>query len=397
VSPADVRTYPDAPLYDAATLRTFFLQFESPDWESELEAFYGSDVDVPAAVTVDGRSYADVGIHFRGNSSFRMVPAGSKRSLNLAFDFASKTQEMGGYRTLNFLNANGDPTFLRTVLYSEIARRYIPAPKTNFVKVVINGESWGLYVSAEQINKDFLREEFGNSAGARWKVPGSPGGRGGLEYLGDDVETYKRVYEIKTKDDPRAWADLIRFCRTLSQTPTERLEAALKPMLDIDGALKFLALEIVLHNSDGYWIRASDYAIYEDPDGRFHLMPHDFNEGFNAIEGRGYRGDEAELDPLIGLTDASKPLRSRLLAVPALRQRYLALVREMAGKWLDWKTLGPIATRYRNLIGADVKADTGKLYTFEQFLEGFGDGQNPAPATTLKGFAERRRAFLLKQ
>jgi hypothetical protein len=397
VSPADVRSYPDAPLYDPATLRTFFLEFENADWETELEAFYGSDVDVPATVMVDGRTYRDVGVHFRGNSSFRMVPRGSKRPLNLAFDFANPTQDVGGYRTLNFLNANGDPTFARTVLYSDIARHYIPTAKTNFVKVVINGESWGLYVNAEQVNKDFLREGFGSSAGARWKVPGSPGARGGLDYLGEDVETYKRVYEIKTKDDPKAWADLVRLTRTLNQAPIERLESALKPILDIDGVLKFLAVEIVLHNSDGYWIRASDYAIYQDPAGVFHVIPHDFNEGFNAIEGRGYRGDEAELDPLVGISDAAKPLRSRLLAVPALRKRYLALVRDIANKWLDWKTLGPMAARYRTLIAPEVEADTGKLYTFEQFLEGFGDDQNPAPATTLKGFADRRRAFLIKQ
>ena len=32
-------------------------------------------------------------------------------------------------------------------------------------------------------------------------MPGSPGGRGGLEYLGEDVGAYKRTYEIKSKDD----------------------------------------------------------------------------------------------------------------------------------------------------------------------------------------------------
>src|SRR6185436_3374143 len=111
-------------------------------------------------------------------------------------DLVDRTQEIGGYRTLNFLNANGDPTFLRTVLYSDIARHYLPIAKANFVSVVINGEGWGLYVNTEQLNKDFLREEFGSSAGARWKVPGSPGGRGGLDFLGDDAEPYKRIYEI---------------------------------------------------------------------------------------------------------------------------------------------------------------------------------------------------------
>jgi hypothetical protein len=45
--------------------------------------------------------------------------------------------------------------------------------------------------------------------------------------------------------------------RVLNETPPERLEAALAPLLDIDGALKFLALDDALVNSDGYWTRAS--------------------------------------------------------------------------------------------------------------------------------------------
>ena len=57
-----------------------------------------------------------------------MVPEGSKRSLNLTFDFVDEKQALGGYRTLNLLNVNSDPTFVRAMLYSEIARAYLPAP-----------------------------------------------------------------------------------------------------------------------------------------------------------------------------------------------------------------------------------------------------------------------------
>ena len=54
----------------------------------------------------------------------------------------------------------------------------------------------------------------------------------------------------------------------LNETPPDELEAALEPMLDIDGALKFLALDNALINNDGYWTRASDYSIYQDDKGR---------------------------------------------------------------------------------------------------------------------------------
>ena len=61
-------------------------------------------------------------------------------------------------------------------------------------------------------------------------------------------------------------------------------------MLDVDGALKFLALEVALVNNDGYWTRASDYSIYLDTKGMFHLFPHDANETLPG--GGGARHDD---------------------------------------------------------------------------------------------------------
>lgn len=95
---------------------------------------------------------------------------------------------------------------------------------------------------------------------------------------------------------------------------------------------------------------------------------------------------DATLDLLVGLDDTTKPLRSKLLAVPALRERYLSDARQIASKWLDWNTLAPIVARHQALIAADVKADTHKLNTFEEFQSG---------VTTLETFARTRRAYVL--
>jgi hypothetical protein len=587
LTPADVKSLPGAPVYDRQILRTFFLEFENADWEKELADFNNTDVDIPAKLVVDGKTFRDVGVHFRGATSFMMPGEGRKRPLNLSLDFIHPDQNLGGYRTFNLLNSHEDPTYLRSILYYHIAREYLPAPKANYVRLVINGECWGAYISVQQFNKDFVRDWYGTSKGARWKVPGSPGGRGGLNYLGDDIAAYKRTYEIKTKDDPQSWDDLIRLCKVLNDTPMEKLEAALAPMLDIEVALKFFALENVLINNDGFWIRASDYCIYESPDGRFHIIPYDANETFTLPGGPGFGGgpggpgfgggpggpggfgpatfvapqmlDQAdqnddqklaqgefvaladtwfdkldpdksgeltqeqfvakltevlpspqgfgpppgggppgeaqpagrgrrgfgpanflgpglftasdankngsltraelketfgkwfvewdtekrgalneeqlrkglsaalpqpsfggpggrrgpgfgggprvngvELDPLVSLSDQTKPLLSKLLAVPSLRTRYLGYVRDIAEKWLDWNRLGPLAQEYQAVIAEDIKLDTRKLDSTEAFFKGvtenvateggFGGGQRIG----LKNFAEQRRTFLLK-
>src|SRR5262249_62252528 len=83
--------------------------------------------------------------------------------------------------------------------------------------------------------------------------------------------------------------------------------------------------------------------------------------------GGGQRGGGVDLDPLYGLDDSRKPLRSRVLAVPRLREKYLQHVRTIAEESLDWKVLGPVVAEYRALIEKEVEADTRKLETFEEF------------------------------
>ncbi len=454
----------DASLYDPTVLRTLFLEFEGADWEAELADFYNTDVDVAATLVVDGRRYENVGVHFRGMSSYGGVPPGHKRSLNISLDLVDPNQRLYGYKTLNLLNAHGDPTLLSTVLYSHIARRYLPVPKANFVRLVINGESWGVYVNVQQFDKVFTQEHWGSAEGVRWKVRGSPAGGGGLEYLGENIEDYKRRYELKSRDTKRAWKDLVRLCRTLHETPPEELQAALEPLIDINSLLWFLALDVALINNDGYWVRASDYCMYQDPSGKFHIVPHDINEAFQpamgfgppgggsrpefgpnaqgelgpaaaqgavpgpgavpgeagdpglagarhqgapddpggrrpaGAAGRRRRGPGVELDPLVGLEDPRKPLRSRVLAVPALRQRYLECVHAIARDWLDWQQLGPVAEGFYALIDEEVKLDTRKLTPYEAFRQALLPGGDlPGPRRlSLPEFCRARREYLLQ-
>ncbi len=603
ITPAEVKPYPGAPLYAPNVLRTIFLDFESPDWETELEAFYRTDVEIPTKLTMDGKSYPDVGVRFRGNTSYMMAGPDGKRPLNLSMDMAHKGQDLLGFRTLNLLNSAEDPSFLRTVLSLQIARDYMPAPRANFVRLVVNGENWGVYANVEQFNKDFLEANYGTKKGVRWKVPVAFGGNGGLAYLGDDVAAYRRSYELKSDEDPKAWANLMNLCKVLHETSAEELETKLDSVLDIDGTLRFLAWDNVLASGDGYWTRASDYTMYQDPQGRFHIIPYDVNEtfsgggfpggpggrgggrgrdrggqgggGFGArgggpggpgeaggpgfgpgmflapqlvrvgdkdgdsklsaaefntladacydlmdpdptgkvgqdqcIEGvnklfpqppgggqfgppgggqpafgpgmfmgpvlftaanadkddhltraefkglfakwsqdwdlakAGALDEEAirnglnsslpppdfaamfggrggrrgpggpgggfggfggpggpgrggpTLDPLAVAQDASKPLISKLLAVPSLRARYLGYIRHMAETWLDWNKLGPIAEQYHALIADEIKIDTKQSFTFEEFETALA-GDSQEGRTSLKSFADQRRAFLL--
>jgi spore coat protein CotH len=435
---------------------------------------------------VDGKEYPGVGIRFRGMSSYRMVPSGSKRSLNVALDLVDSEQRLQGYKTLNLLNAHEDESMMGSALYSHIARKYLPAPKANLVRLVVNGENWGIYNNVQQFNKEFMQENFNSTKGARWKVSGSPMGGGGMAYLGDDPKLYEARYEMKsgkTKD----WEAFIELCKVLNDTPLDNLESELRKRMDVDGLLWFLALDNALINCDGYWIRASDYSVCRDSDGMFHILPHDMNEAFRKPMGpgmgggrpgmvggpqqggRGGRGERnrrdqaagdgrnsnneqtggpppgfrpgpegtpppgfgpgfgppggpggfgppggmamngVELDPLVGIDDPNKPLRSKVLNVPSLRKQYLENIRKIAEESLNWDSLGAVVESYRELIDNEVKSDTKKLSTYEDFVhatstksnesanvEHARQGPRGGPALSLKEFADQRRAYLLK-
>ena len=116
-----------------------------------------------------------------------------------------------------------------------------------------------------------------------------------------------------------------------------------------------------------------------------------------------------DLDPLVGLDGDGRrtPLRNKLLAVPALRARYLGYIRAIAEKDLDWTPLGRTVARFRSLIVDEVKADTRKLSTLAAFQAATSQevrdeadedperGRGPGGGMSLRDFAVARRNYLL--
>ena len=430
VNPEDVVNFSSEGLFDTSVLRTIFLTFESDDWEKELQDFKPTDVEVPAKMMVDGKEYPNVGVSYRGASSFFMVSEGSKRSFNISMDYMDDKQKLLGYKSLNLLNCNGDASMMSSALYSHFVAKHIPVPKVNFVKVVVNGRSWGVYASTQQFNKTFVKEHYGSKKGSRWKVKGNPRGDGGLRYLGEDVEEYKSRFEIKSKDKPEAWESLINLCKVLNETPQDQLVSKLEPLLNIDSTLWFLAYDVAFINSDGYWTRASDYSIYLDKAGKFHIIPHDMNESFREMRGGRRRGGgggrrgrfggrppqggpggppqggpggpggppptdpEAGsgfgLKPLASMTDRF-PLRSKLLAVPELKAKYLKNLKSIAANDLSTETFGALVAKFSDVIAEEVKRDTRKLMTNSAFEAATKKGSDGV----LNKFAAERSKYLL--
>ena len=444
--PADVKDFPGKSLYDTSILRTIFIKFPRDDWETELADFYRTDVEMPIDMTVDGKTYEEVGIQFRGNSSFFGVSAGQKRSFNIRMEYGSH-DGLYGYKTLNLLNSHADPSFLRHVLFDHVAGRYLPTSKANYVKLVINGVSWGIYLNIQQYNKDFLSDWYDTKGGIRWKVPANPQRAPGLRYFGENLDDYKSYIHLKTTEAPESsWNEILELSKLLDETPADRVEEVLGKVLNIDRALWFIAIDNLLMDGDGYVSRGSDFLMYQDPGGRINLMPYDSNETFGlhgggggpggSRRGRGRRPGDAgggrpsgpfgrpprlggsgesrrpspppqaagrdsgqfSQSPLEFENSRERPLISKLLSAPSLKARYLAHVKTILDESLDWKILGPVVEGYRSVLGNEIAKDTTKLYPTEAYEQGV-DGNYTGgrrPVTGIKSFITGRRSYLLK-
>lgn len=141
--------------YDVGHISEIKLTIKQGNFSSVLDSMkvYGSGMIVGDA-TIDGTPLKNVGIRYRGNSSYGF---GNKRNpWHIKLNYINKSQEYQGMSSIKLSNSLRDPSMVREVLGFEIARKYMVAPRCNYTKLYINNQYVGLYVSVESIDKEFI-------------------------------------------------------------------------------------------------------------------------------------------------------------------------------------------------------------------------------------------------
>ena len=395
LAPKGVRSYGEkVPLYDRDALRTLFLEFEHADWEQELDAFYHTDVEV-AGVSGRGRQDDTATSASASAVTTRSPPCRRAQAAAVAEDgFRARRSASAGHRSLQPAQLEPRPDVSsHAVLYLDIAREYIPRQRELRPRRDQRRELGHVRQPAD-VQQGVRAATRSRPARDALEVPEQLRTGGGLSYLGDDVALYRRWYEIKGQDDPWRGGPHPRRRRVLNETPPDQLEQALAPVMDVDAVLKYLALDITLVNNDGYWRDGSDFNLYLDEAGRFVLVPHDVNEGFRTGGPAAAARNRIRWRPWT--------IRTRPCATSCSPCRRFERV--ISPTSVTSPTSGstgsdsaPIVERYQKLIADDVARDTRKLDATEAFTTGiYGPAEEPAPAaTTIKGFADQRRAALL--
>jgi hypothetical protein len=370
-------------LYNVNEIKSVYLTFADPNWQNTLASYYNTNNYLSATLTIDGLELPQVGVQYKGQTSYTMLPQGSqKKSFSIKTDQFIANQEIQGYNNLNLNNCFQDATFLKEFIYVQLIRKHIPAAKASFTKLYINGESWGLYVNVQQMNKDYLEEWFLSNDGTNWRAdsPIPTGGGGGgpqwgdgtaaLNYLGTNQSTYQQYYTLKSTEETDPWSLLVNTCDVLNNTPIAGLTDQLPAVMDVDRALWFLACEIAFGDDDSYVYKGKmDYYVYwEKETGRTIPLEFDGNSVLTT--------QTQNWSPFYHADNVNFPLMNRLMQVPEYRQRYLAHMRTIVSEMLSLSTSQAMISQYSAMIDAEVQADTKKIYTYQQFLSGLVTLQN---------------------
>lgn len=221
----------------------------------------------------------NIGFRLRGNTS----RASQKKSFKVSFNTFEQGREYKGLDKMNLNGEHNDPTIMRSKLSWDIFEKIgVPAPRANHVKLFINDEYHGLYLNVEHIDDEFVNNRFGTDAGNLYKnlYPAD------LSYISENPDDYKwspewadrRVYDLKTNTFEDDYSDLASLIGFLENSTNEDFESQIEDYINLDGVIRWMAVEILTGNWDDYWYNQNNFYLYFNPnDGRFEFIPYDYD------------------------------------------------------------------------------------------------------------------------
>jgi spore coat protein CotH len=240
---------PSAMLFDESVIRTYDLAVAPADW-SWLKEHARDEVYVPATLTLEGE-LVDGAVRFKGSwSTLQSCFDGAgeqtcpKLSLKLSFNEVDPDAKFHGVRKLNLHAMDHDPTKMHEAIgYALFRGAGAPAPRTAYARVVVNGESLGLFLAVENVDGRFTRRTFAD------------GGEGNL---------YKEVWPTTTsdpddyvaklvtnEDDPGVSVErIVRFADALEDAGDAGFAATLAAWVDLDELMAYFAVARMIDSWD---------------------------------------------------------------------------------------------------------------------------------------------------
>lgn len=352
----------------------------------------------------DVKELKNVSIALSGHST----RSAAKLSYKIKID--KKAGDLYDYRRLKLRAMSMDTSYMKEELAYDIAKKMgLPTSETSYVRVYFNDQPLGLFGLVEVYKNPWQRNVFANGekynqgafyvadvnlgapvatfsgGGMTDKMPTSasqlsnismpsntsnssfqfgvtlPGNVSVLTYLGDNVTAYEAPYPVK--EDPSVgtanYTRLMELTKFIAQQPNDTMvddsyADAWEKVLDVDSALRELALEVLLSDMDGYAAMGNNYILYDDLENeRIVMSGQDFDLTMGLIANDQYvTGNYSEFQGF-----AQRPLTTTVLKVPKYKQRFEDILYNATVNLLNPDVLYPRIDALSNFLAQDVEWD----------------------------------------
>jgi len=327
-------------------------------------------VYVAADFYFDNTKWFEVGVRYKGNSTLYSSYNQGIKKLPLRFKFDKfeddhpelLDQRFYGFKDLSMSSNYNDESFMREKTAPDLFREFgISAPQTAFYEVWVdqgNGTPiyYGLYTMVEVVHDTMLTTEFGSESGNCYKPDGDGAKFAATGFTLND-------FEKKTNESFGDWSDIQALHDVLHSTTrttnVTQWKTDLETVFDVDGFLKYLAVNNTIQNWDTYANMTHNYYLYNDPaNGKITWIPWDNNEAFTSGGGP----NSAISFEMNEVTD-EWPLISYLTDVPEYRTIYDNYIESFINGVFDPTTIQAKYSNYDALISASAQSEVAG-YTF---------------------------------
>jgi spore coat protein H len=317
---------------------------------------------VPATLEWQGQSMSQIGVRYKGNSSYWTARDSLKRPFKLDFNRFVPQQQFFGLKKLDLSNNILDPSQVRQSLAADIFRRAgIPAPRTAFIRLYLtvpgqlDRRYLGLYTAVEPVDNRFIRAWMGDPPGFLMK----PEFTRGLTYLGDQWAPYREMFVPKSEPTREVASRMIDLVRLLDLAPEQTFQREIDGFIDESSFLRFLAAQSTIANLDSPLMQGKNYYLYLHPRmGKLIFFPWDFDLSFGKYPTAGNMLKQSRLD-IFHPFEGRRNWVDRYLSIPGkkerLRKQYDAL---MAGPFSRDRIFSDIDAVYDVIHDAVAKDPT---------------------------------------
>ena len=362
---------------------------------------------VHADIEFQGEIRKDVAVRYKGNGTFLESRGSLKRSLKINLSHFVKGQSLAGVTTLNLQNNVTDPSEMNEVLAYRLYRDAgVASPRTAYARVYVtvpgkhDRQYLGLYSLSENVDKEFIRANFGNAGGALFK-PVTPDL---FADLGGEWKGYLQTYDPKTMVPDAQAARVMELCRLFTRANDTEFAAKIASFIDLEQFARYMAVTVWVSDLDGVLGPGQNFYLHLNPQtDRFTFIPWDQDHSFGRLRGTQEQREKLSIQkPWQG----ENRFLERMFKLDAFQQHYLARLDEFSKtlfkperfhKQVDELTrlIRPAVADESNkhLATFDVevsgKPETGGVFTF---LTGPPDYEKP-----IKRFVDARARSVVEQ